>query len=161
MVCIWFACLIAVSSCAQQRKAVVKAYAFYMVPTPGTIPVDENGQPLEYKIDTVFSVFVETRNADMQWLRAWKKNASFALSSSRIKSGSIVVGASRPENKEIRLRAKEGHTLWQLHLSAEQKTVSAPQSLKGQDLLLQGKWKNGTVYHTIRSWTALASPLFQ
>jgi hypothetical protein len=53
------------SSFAQKKCSVLNANAFYSIPMPGNIPVDENGNPLEIKLNKNRVIFI-TSNCNIE-----------------------------------------------------------------------------------------------
>ncbi len=153
--------IISVTSCAQLNKSIVKASAFYTVRTPGTIPVDDAGQPLAMQLNKVYNLFLEVKDSSLEWIKAWTGDKVFNLIPIAVKGRSAVIGKKRAGGKEIVMTAGEGNFLVQLELSPNNTYQKAPQALKQDDVLLQGKWKGKPFYYKIPTVTELASPEYQ
>ncbi len=149
----------ALSSCAQTKNLIVRSDAYYVIPIPGNIPVDDNGNPLELKRDTVFTVYIEAKSSGIQWEKAWKNGRYFSIIPAVIKKSKVEVGETKTENKKIVLTPQKGNTLWQLELSDDNKHQKSPQSLLSGGILLKGKWNNqSSFFHKITRLTEMASP---
>lgn len=152
-------CFYTVPSCAQTKIPVVKADAFYTIPVPGTIAVDENGQPRNNKRDTVFSIFAETKETNINWEKAWTNGHSYSLTSVNKTNSKIEIGEGA--TKKITLTPQSGNTIWQLELSNDQKNEKPPQRLSAMEILLKGQWKNKSFFYKIKSAKELPSPMYQ
>lgn len=148
-------------ACAQTKNVVVNSSGHFYMPMRGTLPVNENGQPINSKQDTVFILFVETKENKIQWNKAWKGGTLFLVNSTQIKEAKAVVGETTPDNKKIILSPAKGNTLWQIELTGSPIYEKAPQSITHQEILLKGIRKKQVFYHRISILTELASPLYQ
>ena len=131
-----------------------------MIPTPGTIAVDDNGRPLHAHRDTVFSLYVETKNNAVKWERAWKNGRSFTLIPFKI-TGKEIVGPAKSGDKKIEMAAGNGNTLWKLELADDLQKQKPPKPATPDGILLKAKNGNQLLYIEIKSLTELASPEFQ
>ncbi|QEC55349.1 hypothetical protein [Flavisolibacter ginsenosidimutans] len=138
---------------------MVKARGYFMIPTPGTIAVDDSGNPLNASRDTVFTLYVETKSKTVKWERAWKNGRSFALIPSQINKEEIV-GTAKKDNGKIVIAPGNSNTLWRLELADDQKKEKLPQAAQ-QGILLKGRSGNKPFYIVIKSLTELASPEYQ
>lgn len=148
-------------ACAQVKNTVVKSNAFFMIPMPGTVPVDEQGNEVRPQRDTVYFIYVETKEKDIKWERAWKNGRSFSVIPSALREAKTVITSGLGGNQKIRISPADGNTVWQIELSDDQQKAAAPQPLKAGEILLIGKEKGKAFYVTINTVTEIASPEYQ
>jgi hypothetical protein len=151
---------LSVSSCAQTKNVAVRSTGFFMIPSPGTIMADENGQAIDPVRDTVFTLYVETKNPSVKWETAWKNNRSFSVIPQPLTTA-LVVGETKSTGRKISLSPSTGNTLWQLELSDDQQKTRPPQSVSGNEVLLKGVSNKKPFFVKLSSLTELASPLYQ
>lgn len=149
------------TSCAQVNKSIVKGSAFYTIPTPGTIAVDDSGNPLPVRRNKVYTIVLEVKDGIPEWSKAWIDNKLFTVIPLAVKQSSMAVGKKRADGNEIVMEAAKGNSLLQLELSPQDSYQQPPQSLKQGELLLEGKWKGKPFYYKIPMLTELASPHYQ
>jgi hypothetical protein len=154
LICLWF------NSCAQTKGVAVRSTGFFMIPSPGTIMADKNGQPIDPVRDTVFTLYVETRNPSIQWETAWKNNRSFSFTPQPL-TKAMAVGETKSTGQKISLSPSPGNTLWQLELSDDQQKTRPPRYVAGNEVLLKGISNNQPFFVKLSSLTELASPLYQ
>lgn len=151
---------LSVTSCAQTKSVAVRLTGFFMIPGPGTIMADENGQAIDPVRDTVFTLYVETKNSSVQWETAWKNNRSFSVIPQPVTTA-LVVGETKSTGRKISISPSSGNTLWQLELSDDQQKTRPPQHVSGHEVLLKGISNNQPFFVKLSSLTELASPLYQ
>lgn len=107
----------ALSSHAQARCNVNKAYAYFTVTMPGTQMVDEKGNPVPPVPYTDRFIFLEctgTKKPVIQAVRYTSMN--LAVAAIKPEANKIIVGKKYQNEKEIILTAKKGNTLWRLDI---------------------------------------------
>jgi hypothetical protein len=147
-------------SCAQINKAIVKSTGYFFIPTPGTIAVNDKGEPLPGKRDSVFLLFVEIKADNIQWESAWKDGRSFILTATKVKA-KVTIGQTKARNQKVEVLPPSPNTLWQLTLSDDEKRSLAPQITTPDEILLKGRIKNENVFVRVRPLIELTSPLYQ
>ena len=85
-----FFSLITVSVFAQPP---IKIYAYSQATTPGTIPVDENGNPVRFKADRLnyFFYAVYSSSYKLKFDGIWIKGKGFSVQTSRVNSTPVTV----------------------------------------------------------------------
>lgn len=151
----------ALQACAQVKITVVNSSAFYMIPSPGTIAVDEKGNELPPPRDSVFYLYVETKGSNIQWERAWKDGRSFSVLPVAVNQQRVQVGTDAMKNRNIQLSPASGNTLWQIELSDDLQRNKPPKTVTPHEILLKGIEAGRPVYVTIKSLTQIASPEYQ
>jgi hypothetical protein len=150
----------AVCSSAQASKTVIRATAFFTVPTPGTIMVDENGNPRQTQRQKVYTVFVEIKGTTPAWTKAWTDNKTFSVLARPVSGGSAVAGKRKTDDKRLVVKSSGGNVLQQLEFSPAIDQRS-PQLVGPNEILLAGRVKGKTFYYKISALTELASPEYQ
>jgi hypothetical protein len=54
--------MIVLSSCSQTTTGIYKTASFYKINTPGTIPVDDNGNEIGKNRDTLREIYIVTKS---------------------------------------------------------------------------------------------------
>lgn len=150
------------AACAQVNKTVVKAVAYYTIPVPGTIAVDENGRQMPPPRTKVFTVYLETKGIAPQWTKAWADGQSFTLIP--FATGfdtTVVVGRAIRGDRNISLKPAKGNRITKLELAPDGKVTVPPQKIAGNEVLLEGSVKGKRFYYKITGLTELASPEYQ
>lgn len=150
-----------VNAGAQTKTAGIKAKGFFVVPMPGTIPVDQNGNPMKLNRDTVFYVYAESAGRSLQWERAWHGDRSFTLIPNPVKEGKADVGEAKSNGRKIQIIPAKGATLTQLELADDEKRTKPPQRIKPNYALLKYRWNKKAYYVLVGPLTELQSPLYQ
>jgi hypothetical protein len=153
--------VVSLTSCAQMNKSIVKAAAFYTIPIPGTIPVDDAGQPLAIHREKVYNVFLEVKDNSTVWAKAWTDGKLFSVIPQAIKGTTVVVGKRRRDGTQIVMKAGAQSSLVQLELAPGEVYTKPPQTLANGEILLEGKWKGKNFYYKIPTVIELASPEYQ
>ena len=147
-------------ACAQSKNFIVKSSGYFMIPAQGTIEVDDIGEPISKKRDSVFLVIVETKSGNIDWAKAWRGDRSFSIIPSQIKE-KLVVGFTRLGNKPIEIAPSSGNFLWRLELSDDQAKEKLPQQITSSEILISGFKNNKRFVAKTNTVTELASPLYQ
>lgn len=152
--------LFALPACAQTKNGIVKTNSYYMIRTPGTIPVDDNGQEIPVQRDTTFSVYAETVSRDFVWERAWRNGREFTISAAPVQGGEVEVGVTLSGDRKVVLKPGRENTLWRLELTALAETTVPSKPLKRGEVLLQGKRKDQPFFYKTGPSIELASPVY-
>lgn len=150
--------MISVSACGQISKAIVKANAYYTVPVPGTIMVDENGKEMPPPRTKIYTVYFEIKGVVPQWTRAWIAGKSFTPVTGQTSNDSIIVGKKYGNDGEIVLRTSKHTALFQIGLTPDEPAKQSPQKLDANKLFLEGKLKGKRFLYKISNFIQLASP---
>lgn len=156
-----FLLTISIMACGQINKTIIKANAYYTIPTPGTIMVDGQGKQMPPPRNKVYTVYLEIKGQAPQWTRAWVDGKSFTLTEVPVSTGLLEVGKRYADEKKIVLKASKQNTLLQIELSPDEKPQPAPQKVGGNELFISGKLNGKPFYYKISGITELASPEYQ
>ena len=143
------------------NKSIVRAEAFYTIRTPGTIAVDDKGQPVPIQQNKVYSVFLEVKGQVPEWTRAWADEKFFNIIALPLKEKNTVIGSIKENDQQVVMAASNGNTLLQLELSPNELFQKSPEVLKPGEVLLEGKWQGKPFYHKVQKVVELASPMYQ
>lgn len=143
--------LLSLSSCAQSKSVIRKQYAFYTEHLPGNIRADENGNELPFKPDTVIVVYLETTTKSITLDTAWKNGACYKITAQLINLLPFEIGTAINANKKIVLGVAKGNFLWQLYLQPLNKALPNQQIIKGNEILIKGKYKGKKITRKIAS----------
>jgi hypothetical protein len=152
---------ISLTSCAQMNKSIVRASAFYTIPIPGTMQVDDAGQPFPIQRTKVYTIFLEVNENAFEWTKAWADGRVFNVVPHAAKESSVVAGKKVVNNEQVMVRAAKGNFLQHLELSPDETPGAPPQKINDGELLLEGKWKGKRILYKITTVTELASPEYQ
>ncbi len=155
-----YAVLLALPACSQVKNSVVKSDAYYRIPRPGTIQVDESGEPVKSRRDSVFYLYVETVAGNIEWQRAWKGQRSFSLIATKLAANAQAPAGLKQDEQPANRASKPGSTLWQIELSDDQQRTPAPQPVQGPEILLSGKKDGRLFYVRTKTLSELPSPIF-
>ena len=104
-------------SCSQTSTGIYKTWSFYKSNTPGTIPVDDNGNVIGKMHDTTYAIYFETRKDESPKLQgASFKGNFYKLNFSKEESGVVEVGNRLPDNKIVTVKAGSNRQLWKAEL---------------------------------------------
>ena len=152
---------VSLAGCAQMNKSIVKANAYFTIPTPGNIPVDDNGNPRQIQPIKVYNVFMELKGQTPEWTGAWINEKFYTLIPLPIKEQKAIIGKRKDNDQKIMMEAAAGNILLQFELAPNEALHKPPQTLKPNELLLAGKWKGKPFYYKISNIIELASPQYQ
>ncbi len=153
--------IVSIASCAQMNKSIIKASAYYTIPTPGTIPVDDGGNEVVIKRNKVYNIFLEVNSNSIEWTKAWVADQLFNVIPLTVKGSSVEIGKKKSDDKKVVMGAAKGNSLVQLELSPNDSYVKPPQAVKPGELLVAGKFKGKLFYYKISNVIELASPEYQ
>ena len=109
--------LVFISACAQTTTGIYKTYSFYKINTPGTIPVDDNGNVIGKIHDTTYTIYFETKkDEEPKLLGASFKGNFYRLSFSKEEQNVVEVGNRLPDNKIVAIKAGSNRQLWKAEL---------------------------------------------
>jgi hypothetical protein len=103
-------------SCAQTKSIISKARLVYYMPATGNIRVDSNGEPITVKIDTVFTVYVESSTRNITWLNAIGNGRQYKIYSNVITQTPVKAGLQKSNNQLLFIQPSAGFILWELRL---------------------------------------------
>lgn len=148
-------------SCSQTNKTIVKAQAFFTVPMPGTIPVDDEGKTIPLKRDTLYTVIAEVHGKAPQWIAAWIGTRCFTIMVSPVQDREVVAGKRFSDEAPVVVRSAARNSLWELQLTPADAKTKPALTMKQGEALLVGKLSGKPVYYKISVLTELASPAYQ
>ncbi|MDQ6609902.1 MAG: hypothetical protein M3Y85_08790 [Bacteroidota bacterium] len=152
---------VSLAGCAQMNKTIIKAAAFYTIPTPGTIQVDDRGNPVQPQRRKVYNIFMEIKGPSPEWTKAWVDEKSYSVISLTVQEKKVIIGKKKSDDQKIVMEAGKGNILVQLELSPGQNYKRPPNTVMPGELLLEGKWKGKLFYYKIANVMELASPEYQ
>ncbi len=111
--------LIPITTMAKPGAPSVTWHAFVTLHYKGTVPVDEQGNPLDDGIDTVYTLLAEMKPADtasMQWKQVFVDGRWWQVATRHLGAGRQVIGYDREKEQEITLAPAAGNILVRLYL---------------------------------------------
>ena len=102
-------------SCAQGKHGIVSIRAYITERLPGNIPVDAQGEPLRHGPDSIYTVYVETKEM-ITWDSAWMNGSRYAIEASQLTIFPVDAGTDKSTGQKILLRPADGNQLWLLTL---------------------------------------------
>ena len=111
-----FLALVLLSSCAQTTTGIYKTYSFYKINTPGTIPVDDNGNVIGRIHDTTYVIYFETRKDEEPKLLGASFNGNLYKLNLYKEGPEVEVGNRLPDNKIVAVKAGNNRQLWKAEL---------------------------------------------
>lgn len=152
--------LCSLEAISQISKTITEGYAYYLVPMPGTIPVDGEGNPDKIKRDTVYTVIVAVHGKNPDWAGAWIGNRYFSIAKLSSKKGQIVAGKRFSDEKPIVINSVRD-SIYQFQLMTSETIRKPSQKIKPGEVLLEGKVNGKSFSYRILNSTQLASPMYQ
>ena len=146
-------------SCSQSSTGIYKTYSFYKINTPGTIPVDENGNEIGKIHDTTYVIYFETRKDAQPKLVGASFNGNFYKMNLIEEKGNIVeIGNSLKDNKPVILKTGSNRKLWKSELGVILKTTTEP--IKDKSILsIEVEYKGRKAIRVIKKHTELVPEL--
>jgi hypothetical protein len=153
-------CLLAGFGCistAQAQCGTRNARAFLEVRFPGNIPVDENRQPIGRRVDSTFTVYLESLNRNING-SAWIGGRLYNLVASPVDAeAAIELGSEKVSGDKVTLsKVPARWTLWRLELQPAARNKKAPAKAGAHQVLLQLNAGGKKCNQIIRSVTELA-----
>lgn len=138
-------------ACAQTKNLIKKTYATYSVHIPGNIPVDQNGNEIPVR-DTVFTVYVESTSADVNWSSAWFDGKSYTVIANLIDTSQVDAGTLMSNNQKLVIKKTLGsNTLWHIQLLLAQKILPSPVTPVHGQIIIVGKYHGKKILKKITS----------
>ena len=105
------------TSLAQTKCNIKKAYAFYTISVPGVQMADENGNPIPPKADITRFIYIE-------WIGTTKpkietvlyNNKALAAKLIAAQGRTVVPGSELSPNNVSKITVKKGNSLWKVEL---------------------------------------------
>jgi hypothetical protein len=102
------------TSFSQKQCKVIKALAFFTVIQPGTMPVDENGNPIKLPLNITRTIYLTTTCADKLEIKEIKYGNTLAKTAiNRIDVNDIFLGQDLDGHK-INMQTIKGNYLWKV-----------------------------------------------
>ncbi|WP_345255393.1 hypothetical protein [Flaviaesturariibacter amylovorans] len=146
-------CCTALFASAQAPSKVRRLDAYLAIRYPGTIPVDDAGNPMRRGVDSAWTIVAETRTTKMNWGYAWRGGRIYTIAATRVTE--LNVGKTKEGGLPIVRRAAAGNYLWQLELVPFDGHKKAPARVAAGAILIQGKAGVRPFYRTLRTYTEL------
>ena len=131
--------LTALTSCGQGKYGISKTHAFYTERIAGTVMVDGEGRQLPARRDTTYTIYVETNNTNIKWLKAWIKGQSFTVQAKSMGSDRVEAGVEKYGERKFVLKPAAGHQLWLLQLQSDNVSSKSPSGIKSGEIIVQGR----------------------
>lgn len=143
----WFSLFIVqLFAACSSNYGIGKARAYVREKIAGTIPVDDNGQPLSSGVSEEHLLFVETDPAQAApaFATVWINGKPYSVQPVKMNPAGQVIGKTA-KGEGVSVSAKEGRTLWQLVLTPKQESLAARPSLlkkvAEKKIVLTGTWR--------------------
>ena len=151
---------ITVNSKAKAANGIVKVQIFLQERMPGTLRVDDNGQPLTQGPFLDYKAIVETLSGKQPtFMKVWIDGVSYFATPIEVKAP-YTVGVDKSSQQPVVVNAKAGNKLWQLDL---QKDETKPKQMKSSNTntFVEGEYKGKNFSMPINTPVIrLASPLY-
>jgi hypothetical protein len=147
----------------QKKYGVINVYAFCSVQTPGNIPVDKDGNPMDSGPDTLYRVYLEANksNDPIQWKFAWIHDKTYRLVSRMAETTVLEIGLNKTSHERIIIKASSGNVLWNLQLLSAEKAITQPLKAQSGEMILQGLYKHKKIIRKINTVVMLQLPPVQ
>ncbi len=133
------------TACVQTHSLVRRADAFYTIRLPGNIAVDENGNRLPARIDTITVIYLETTTKHISWDTAWTVGKTYRIIAEPIVQTPFEAGISKQGRQKIILRPIKRNYLWQLQLLLFEQNSASPQPIRKDQIIFRGRYKGKTI----------------
>ncbi len=145
-----FCCSVAVQC---QTSSIQKTYAFTREELPGTIMVDEKGEPVKHKGDTTNIIYLETKGTVLDYQIAWIKGIPYKINLLPVNESRVRVGQLMNADKDVVITPKTGNKLWQVVLEPVVLNAKQPviKGVQPTDIILQGDYKRRKFFYTIKN----------
>lgn len=105
------------SSDAQAKCNISKAYAYFTMTIPGAQMVDENGNPVPPVPNVDRVIYLDWKGAGGPVVQSVSyNNISMTATITRIEGSTTLVGKKQVDQKDILVKVKKGNTIWKLQL---------------------------------------------
>lgn len=112
---------------AQTSPAIIKATAFCITIQPGTIPVDDNGNPRPRPIQVERFLYIECKGVEKpQIMEITGNRIPFNYQIMTVAPGIISAGKRMLDGKDIQLVARKNCRLWKIDLTHKAGTSIFP-----------------------------------
>jgi len=130
------------------------------VPIPGTIAVDDKGEPLDMHRDTLYTVIAEVQGTAVQWTGAWISNRYFSIIVSPVEGKQIIAGKRFADEAPVVITTTK-NPLYKMELTLGETKSKQTLPPKGGEILLEGLANTKPFTYRISSLSELASPQYQ
>lgn len=133
-------------SCAQYKSVIKDVQAYYWPKQYGTIRVDEKGNPLPVKQDSIFLVYVVTASNNITWDTAWMNSKCYRIVAQLLVDKSYEAGQDKASGQKVVINATEDQFIYQLNLepvTAESSSNNMP--AESNKILLKASYKGKTI----------------
>jgi len=144
-------------SCAQAKYGIKKVDAFFRENQPGNIRMDEQHNPINSGPDTVYSIYLETKDVAIKWVGAWKNGKPYSIVSTAIDETPYQVGVDKLSNQNVILEPVAGNKLWQLQLEPTENKSKPPVKTTTDEIIIKGKAGKKTIIQRIYSQVELTT----
>jgi hypothetical protein len=152
--------VIVLSSCSQTTTGIYKTASFYKINTPGTIPVDDNGNVITIKRDTLREIYIVTKSTKAPEIIAVVRNLQYYTPLvSKIDSNKIYVGEKLPDNQRVEFNAGPGYSLWKISVAEAMRDLVIIKEKSPPSFYLYIKYKGKNRIHKIKSSIELVPEL--
>jgi hypothetical protein len=155
---IFFIGLICLSSCARGQKEIITRGAYVTIRQPGTLAVDDLGNIIQSRPDSVFTIYVEVGAKKIDWGVFWRGKKSYMVIPTLAESLPITMVREEGQGKQKELPVSKGNKLWQLELVPYEKKLTPPSSIKPGQILMKGKYGSKPFSIVITNIIVVESP---
>ncbi len=150
-------------SSAQHQNGIVRLHAYSAVQQRGNVPIDTNGNPVYLQTDTLYRIYVESKQLKdtVRWKTAWLDGRVYSVITAFDERKVIEIGSSTSNNQKIIIRVPEKNILSLLRLIPANIKMNPPQRIKSGEILLSGIYKKKTMFLKIDSIIPLQLPAVQ
>ena len=108
---------IALSASCQSKSGIKKAYAFIEISNPGTIMMDDNGNPVKPNMIIHRFIYIENKGNTKPDIESVQyKNEILTVLVLPVNSSPEEAGKKKMNGEKILLNPAKGNTLWKLEL---------------------------------------------
>ena len=126
------------SSFAQTKCNIKKAYAFYTVNMPGVQMVDENGNPVTPVPQIERFIYLEWKGVKAPEIEnVYYNTSNFTMSLTKVEGNSISVGEKWGNNQPRTIKSSIGYSLWKIEVSPVEDKI--PVAIDCKNILLKIK----------------------
>jgi hypothetical protein len=150
---------VVLSSCSQ-TTGIYKTASFYKINTPGTLPVDDNGNVITNKRDTVREIYIISKSVKAPEVVAVVINTQYYKPVvSKIDSNKIYVGERLPDNQRVEINAGADYSLWKITVAEAMRDLVIIKEKSPPAFYLYIKYKGRNRIHKIKSSVELVPEL--
>lgn len=145
--------VVSITSCAQTKHGIRKIHAFSREQMPGNIPMPGLGIP--GGPDTVYTIYAETSDKNIQWDSAWVNNKTYTVKTVWLNENRAEPGIGKSNGEKIVLKGDNKWFLSVLYLVPAGHSMPPPSPAGQGGMLLKGRHQGKPLLHTVSQWVEL------